>query len=132
MACTASGSPTPERSGSASSACTDGNGLCGWLPYAPLLTHGTGAAALLVDLCGYGASRFRAGYGFSRQTDQVSLAVDHAVRRMHADRVVLVGASMGGSRLLRLRSGHGYELLERGEGAPSRLARELQGWLKED
>jgi pimeloyl-ACP methyl ester carboxylesterase len=72
---------------------TDGNGLCGWLEHVPALA-GSGVAVLAVDLCQYGGARCARGVP---ATDAVALAVAHARRAMHADRVVLVGASMGGS-----------------------------------
>jgi pimeloyl-ACP methyl ester carboxylesterase len=72
---------------------TDGNGLCGWLEHVPALT-GAGVAVLAIDLCQYGGARCARG---APATDAVALAVAHARRAMHADRVVLVGASMGGS-----------------------------------
>ena len=72
---------------------TDGNGLCGWLEHVPALV-GDGVAVLAIDLCQYGGARCRDGVP---ATDAVALAVAHARRAMGADRVVLVGASMGGS-----------------------------------
>jgi dienelactone hydrolase len=75
---------------------TDGNGLCGWLGFAQQLARQRGVTALALDLCAYGAARCEGGY-VARQTDQVRLAVDHALDDLGARRVVLVGASMGGS-----------------------------------
>ncbi|MFC4784359.1 alpha/beta hydrolase [Nocardioides sp. MAHUQ-72] len=75
---------------------TDGNGLCGWLSFAQHLAGVPGVRALALDLCTYGEARCEGGY-VERQTDQVRLAVDHALETLHAERVVLVGASMGGS-----------------------------------
>jgi pimeloyl-ACP methyl ester carboxylesterase len=79
---------------------TDGNGLCGWLPFMPAVAE-AGFAALAVDLCSYGESACRAvdrgTFTDADQTGPVALAVDHARTVMHADRVVVVGASMGGS-----------------------------------
>ena len=72
---------------------TDGNGLCGWLEHVPALT-GAGVGVLAIDLCQYGGARCARGVP---PTDAVAVAVAHARRAMHADRVVLVGASMGGS-----------------------------------
>ncbi|MBA2956326.1 hypothetical protein GON03_18460 [Nocardioides sp. MAH-18] len=79
---------------------TDGGGLCGWLPYARQLAD-AGVAALVVDLCRYGASACR-GVSDGRftdadQTEPVRVAVEHARRELGARRVVVVGASMGGS-----------------------------------
>jgi dienelactone hydrolase len=77
---------------------TDGGGFCGWLPFAARIAAVPGHAALAFDLCGYGASdcpdeRIDAEH----QVEQVRMAVDEAVRRFHSRRIVLVGASMGGS-----------------------------------
>lgn len=76
---------------------TDGNGLCGWLEHVPALTAGPGVAVLAVDVCPYGVARCADGV---EPTDVVAAAVRHARGRMHADRVVVVGASMGGSLAL--------------------------------
>jgi alpha-beta hydrolase superfamily lysophospholipase len=77
---------------------TDGGGFCGWLPFAARIAAVPGQAALAFDLCGYGASdcpddRVDA----ASQVQQVRMAIDEAVRRFHPRRLVLVGASMGGS-----------------------------------
>lgn len=77
---------------------TDGGGFCGWLPFAARIAAVPGQAALAFDLCGYGASdcpddRVDA----ASQVEQVRMAIDEAVRRFHPRRLVLVGASMGGS-----------------------------------
>lgn len=74
---------------------TDGNGLCGFLFYADYLSS-RGIRVALVDLCGYGQSSCA---GRSLATDpagQVKQVTD-AARADGAGRVVLVGASMGGS-----------------------------------
>ena len=80
---------------------TDGNGLCGWLPFGRDLARASGITALAVDLCRYGEStceKVEEGrFGSDDQTDAVALAVRHAHDRLHARRVVVVGASMGGS-----------------------------------
>jgi dienelactone hydrolase len=79
---------------------TNGGGLCGWLPYARQLAE-AGVAALAIDLCRYGESRCR-GVADDRwfgpdQVEAVRVAVEHARRDLGARRVVVVGASMGGS-----------------------------------
>lgn len=76
---------------------TDGDGLCGWLGFASRVTDQPGRAALMFDLCGYGAATCRDRGFRDDQTAQVDLAVRFARQRMNAARVVLVGASMGGS-----------------------------------
>lgn len=77
---------------------TDGNGFCGWLPFAEEIVSRTpGVAVLAPDLCGYGEARCRPGYDFDRQVDQVRAVLDHAAGPMRATSIVLVGASMGGS-----------------------------------
>jgi dienelactone hydrolase len=77
---------------------TDGGGLCGWLDFAARVASVPGQTALAFDLCGYadavcddGSTRAAA------QVEQVRLAIDAAVGRLRARRVVVVGASMGGS-----------------------------------
>lgn len=78
---------------------TSGAGMCGWLGFAERIARDPRLTALMVDLCGYGRSRCRGGFGFDvgHQRAEVSLAIDYAQRRLHARRIVLVGASMGGS-----------------------------------
>ncbi|MFC7493875.1 MULTISPECIES: alpha/beta fold hydrolase [unclassified Nocardioides] len=79
---------------------TDGNGLCGWLPFARAIEQ-EGMAALAIDLCRYGEAACRdVAAGTFEDADQVrpvALAVAHARRHLGARRVVVVGASMGGS-----------------------------------
>ena len=79
---------------------TDGNGLCGWLPFMPAAAD-SGLALLAIDLCRYGESDCRAvadeTFTDADQTDAVAVALDYARTTMHADRVVVAGASMGGS-----------------------------------
>jgi len=77
---------------------TDGGGFCGWLSFAARVAAVPGQAALAVDLCGYGQADCPPGStAVGRQVDQVQVAIDEAVRRFHPRRLVLVGASMGGS-----------------------------------
>lgn len=77
---------------------TDGNGFCGWLTFAQRVAQVPGQTALALDLCGYGESDCAAGSTtVGRQVAQVRAAIDYAQQRLHARRVVLVGASMGGS-----------------------------------
>lgn len=75
---------------------TDGNGLCGFLFYADVLAS-RGLRVALLDLCGYGQSsgcaEAQPGSGVA---DQVGAVVATA-RAEGARRVILVGASMGGS-----------------------------------
>jgi dienelactone hydrolase len=73
---------------------TDGYGLCGFLFYADYLAK-RGVRAVGMDLCGYGQT-FCAGPLADDPAGQVKLVTD-AVRADGATRVVLVGASMGGS-----------------------------------
>jgi pimeloyl-ACP methyl ester carboxylesterase len=79
---------------------TDGNGLCGWLPFMPVAAE-AGFAVLAIDLCRYGESDCTAvaegTYTDADQTDAVAVAVRYARERLHARRVVVMGASMGGS-----------------------------------
>ena len=73
---------------------TDGSGLCGWLEYVPALTAGGGVATLAIDICPYGVARCADDV---EPTDVVAAAVRYARQTLRADRVVVVGASMGGS-----------------------------------
>ena len=79
---------------------TDRNGLCGWLPFMPAAAE-AGLAVLAIDLCRYGESDCRAvaegTFTDADQIDPVAVAVDYARTELHADRVVVAGASMGGS-----------------------------------
>jgi pimeloyl-ACP methyl ester carboxylesterase len=74
----------------------DGDGLCGWIPFAGLAAQ-RGFTALAIDMCGWGESQCSDAFDFDA-TAQVSAAVDWARRDNPRRRVVLVGASMGGSR----------------------------------
>jgi len=80
---------------------TDGNGLCGWLPFARDLAQAPGVSALAIDLCNYGTAsckKVEAGlYTDADQTDPVAVAIRHAREQLHPRRIVVVGASMGGS-----------------------------------
>jgi pimeloyl-ACP methyl ester carboxylesterase len=76
----------------------DGDGLCGWWPYAAWLTGRFGVRAVLIDLCGYGRAHCPAAFADDQQR-QVALAVAHA-RAAPTRRVVIVGASMGGALAL--------------------------------
>lgn len=82
---------------------TDGNGLCGWLPFAAKIVKDPSVAIIAFDLCGYGDASCLDG---SDSADVAALAVDMARRDLHAHRVVVVGASMGGSIALITAAGH--------------------------
>ncbi len=73
---------------------TDGNGLCGWLAFAARLVKDRSVSVVAVDLCGYGDADCRPRV---QASDAASLAIDVARRDLDARRVVVVGASMGGS-----------------------------------
>ncbi len=78
---------------------TDGNGLCGWLPFMPVAAA-AGYATLAIDLCQYGAQCRAVDEGTftdADQTDPVEVAVRYAREELGARRVVVMGASMGGS-----------------------------------
>ena len=77
---------------------TDGDGLCGFWPYATWATARYHFAAVLVDLCGYGEASCT-GRAADDQLAQVAAAVAWA-RSYHPTRVALVGASMGGALAL--------------------------------
>ena len=73
---------------------TDRGGVCGWLPFARTLAEQPDTAALAIGLCADSDSRCVAG---AAQTEPLRLAVDYARDAMNARRVVVLGASMGGS-----------------------------------
>jgi pimeloyl-ACP methyl ester carboxylesterase len=73
----------------------DGSGMCGFLFYADFLAR-HGIRVLLVDLCNHGQSNCLNDPIAEDPGAQVKLAVD-AARADGAERVVLVGASLGGS-----------------------------------
>jgi dienelactone hydrolase len=76
---------------------TDGGGLCGWLDFAARIAEVPGQQALAFDLCGFGGSDCPDGNTTPRrQVEQVQMAID-AASRLGARRIVVVGASMGGS-----------------------------------
>lgn len=76
---------------------TDGGGLCGWLTFAARIAAAPGQMALAFDLCGFARSDCAEGNSaVARQVDQVEMAIDEA-ERLGARRIVVVGASMGGS-----------------------------------
>lgn len=83
---------------------TDRNGLCGWLPFAARIADRPGLTALALDLCGYGATRCRSARdgsaSYPQQLDAVAVAIAHAREQLGATRVVIVGASLGGSLAL--------------------------------
>ncbi|WP_436701083.1 alpha/beta hydrolase family protein [Nocardioides sp. BYT-33-1] len=85
---------------------TDGNGLCGWLPYAADLVAEPGLQVLAIDLCGYAESECTGDRTGPAQVDAVGVAVREARTRLQASRVVVVGASMGGSVALMTAATH--------------------------
>ncbi len=74
---------------------TNGGGFCGWWPYASWLAASGGVRVVGPDLCGYGTSRCPEALQ-DAPVQQVAVVVDWA-RSQGARRVVLVGASLGGS-----------------------------------
>lgn len=74
---------------------TDGGGACGWWSYAIGLAR-TGTRVVLVDFCGYGASRCPSMTGEQVYVRQVQDVVA-ALRGQGARRVTIVGASLGGT-----------------------------------
>lgn len=76
---------------------TDGT-LCDWLPYASTLAKGH--VVLAIDLRGYGQSTLPKDASASGRFDvDVATAVTH-LRQHGAKRVVLIGASLGGTTVL--------------------------------
>jgi dienelactone hydrolase len=72
-------------------------GFCGWVSYAAWAAE-RGVRGLLVDLCGWGRAKCTAALT-NDPAAQLRLAVDWA-RSHGADRVVAVGASLGGATAL--------------------------------
>jgi pimeloyl-ACP methyl ester carboxylesterase len=68
-------------------------GLCGWGPFATQAAK-QGLSSVALDMCGYGDSMCPLE---EDPTEQVKAAIDYARHQLRARRVVLVGASMGGS-----------------------------------
>ncbi len=77
-------------------------GLCGWGRFATYAAS-QGVSSVLVDVCGYGDSDC-AESGIDDVAGQVDLAADH-LRAQGAERVVVVGVSMGGSQAVRATAG---------------------------
>jgi pimeloyl-ACP methyl ester carboxylesterase len=75
---------------------TDRDGLCGWTPFARHAVE-QGLTAVALDMCGWAESECPEAWS-ERSSDQVRHAVAHAREALDADRVVLVGASMGAAR----------------------------------
>lgn len=69
------------------------SGFCGWVSYAAWAAE-RGVRGVLVDLCGWGRARCTPAFAGDPEA-QVRLAVDWA-RQQGAERVTVVGASMGG------------------------------------
>lgn len=76
-------------------------GLCGSILFAEALA-GEGVSAMPIDPCGFGGSTCAKDAHISRQ---VTIAADHLRHRLSVRRVVLVGASMGGSQAVRAVAG---------------------------
>jgi pimeloyl-ACP methyl ester carboxylesterase len=74
-----------------------GGDLCEWLPYAQRFAE-RGYQALAFDFEGFGGSRAGLGADAGIETDVVAAA--RQLRRRGADRIVLVGSSMGGTAVL--------------------------------
>ncbi len=73
---------------------TSPTGYCGWVPYADWAAE-QGVRAVLVDLCGWGSAVCSEELTSDPEA-QVRLMVDWA-REQGAERVAVVGASMGGA-----------------------------------
>jgi pimeloyl-ACP methyl ester carboxylesterase len=75
-----------------------GGGACQWMPYARQLAA-KGYLTLAFDFRGYGSSQTRTGSAKWRLPMDVNAAAKEA-RKLGAKRVILVGASMGGTAVL--------------------------------
>lgn len=73
---------------------TDGDGMCGFMDFAGVLAD-RGVRVMLADLCGYGDSECTKLTGDTER--QVGLLAERARRGGGVQRLVVVGASMGGS-----------------------------------
>jgi pimeloyl-ACP methyl ester carboxylesterase len=82
---------------------TDGGGRCGWGPFGNAVAA-SGMTALAFDQCGYAGSDCSVPDP-DDPLPQVQLALAFAREQLGATRVVLVGASMGGSRVVRAVAG---------------------------
>jgi pimeloyl-ACP methyl ester carboxylesterase len=80
-----------------------GSGLCGWGPWAAQAAR-AGVAAVAIDLCGYGESRCAERWT-TDPAAQVEVAADWAREHLGVSRVVVAGASMGGSQTVRAVAG---------------------------
>jgi pimeloyl-ACP methyl ester carboxylesterase len=78
---------------------TDRDGLCGWVPFATAAAS-AGIPSVAFDLCGYGETQCLVT-AMGDAATQVGLAARLARDRLGARRVVVVGASMGGSQTVR-------------------------------
>jgi pimeloyl-ACP methyl ester carboxylesterase len=79
---------------------TDGDGLCGFCPYAVWVASQTGVRSVLFDLCSFGSADCHNGSFADDQLAQLALAVAYARAIPGVRRTVLVGASMGGALAL--------------------------------
>lgn len=77
---------------------TNLDGRCGWDTFAQAAAE-LGVGAIAFDMCGWAESECPEEWS-ERSSDQTAYAVDHARDELGADRVVLVGASMGGARTI--------------------------------
>lgn len=94
--------------------------LCTWLPWAQRFPQ-RGYQALAFDFEGFGGSRRGSGPDARIDTD-VAAAVEQLGRR-GADRIVLIGSSMGATAtLVVVRHGHGASMLAYHDQGPRVLA----------
>jgi hypothetical protein len=75
---------------------TNGDGRCGWDAFAQAAVE-HGVASIAFDMCGWAKAECPEEWS-ARSSDQAAYAADYARDELGADRVVLVGASMGGAR----------------------------------
>jgi len=97
-----------------------GDDPCTWLPWAQRFAQ-RGYQALAFDFEGFGGSRRGSGPDARIDTD-VAAAVEQLGRR-GADRIVLIGSSMGATAtLVVVRHGHGASMLAYHDQGPRVLA----------
>src|SRR5688572_22545405 len=77
---------------------TNNDGRCGWDDFAQAATE-EGVSSIAFDMCGWAEAECPEQWS-ERSSDQAAYAVDYARSELGGERVVLIGASMGGARTI--------------------------------
>lgn len=85
-------------------------GLCGFWPYATWLADNRNVTSLLVDMCGYGASRCADGKRDDASWVEAVTSLVQRARSRGAGHVSLVGASFGGTVVLNAATAAGSDV----------------------